>query len=379
VLVDTVYGNNATQAIRMHWGRGAAPDSSNGAAVFDTANGFAGVWHLDGATYLSDATVNANSAQITTGTNHNTAGPLDTVGVIGRARQFTDARSGTNVIRKLSVPGSTSLNITGNAITVSLWMNSGDWGPESDGQTTGNRRIICKGNSDNTTAYILTEMTDQDSLQWNLGGVADPPLVEHYFTPINSWRLIHATYNGATVALYVDGVQRYAGFTSGNITGTGSTTLTGNGLHIGGRGNTTARDQFIGQLDEVRVHKVGRDANWVRLEYMNQKLPGFSPVPVSVRHGGQVSFGAPPTFSVGRMGGSLVFGLQESSLPVEVSILDSRGRTVWSRNSQDAPGLVWDGRTTGGWQAARGVYIVRVKPSGEPGGPSQGKVVTYAP
>ncbi|MBD3322102.1 MAG: DUF2341 domain-containing protein [Chitinivibrionales bacterium] len=48
VLMDTVYADNATQSITMHWGKADAQDFSNGAVVFDTANGFMGVWHLDG-------------------------------------------------------------------------------------------------------------------------------------------------------------------------------------------------------------------------------------------------------------------------------------------------------------------------------------------
>jgi biopolymer transport protein ExbB len=45
VSVPVVKGNDST-AIRMYWGNNGAVTQSNGAAVFDTANAFLGVWHL---------------------------------------------------------------------------------------------------------------------------------------------------------------------------------------------------------------------------------------------------------------------------------------------------------------------------------------------
>jgi hypothetical protein len=46
VKVDTIKGNDSTQHIIMYWGKSDAVDSSNATAVFDTANGFVGSWHL---------------------------------------------------------------------------------------------------------------------------------------------------------------------------------------------------------------------------------------------------------------------------------------------------------------------------------------------
>ena len=75
VLVDTVFQNNGSQYIKMYWGNASAVDKSNSNAVFDTANGFVGVWHFtpeSGTDTLRDATVNgltltnASSTPITT-------------------------------------------------------------------------------------------------------------------------------------------------------------------------------------------------------------------------------------------------------------------------------------------------------------------------
>jgi len=69
------FSNNNTQYIKMYWGKSDANDNSSSDAVFDTANGFVGVWHLtpeSGTDTLRDATINGftltnvNSTPITT-------------------------------------------------------------------------------------------------------------------------------------------------------------------------------------------------------------------------------------------------------------------------------------------------------------------------
>ena len=64
--------------------------------------------------------------------------------------------------------------------------------------------------------------------------------------PLNTWTHIAATYNGTTLAVYVNGFQAGQLVTSGSITvGTGA-------LRIGG--NTIWGEWFQGEIDEVRVY-----------------------------------------------------------------------------------------------------------------------------
>lgn len=60
VKVDTVFGNDSAQCITMYWGNPQVISASNGAAVFDTGNGFQGVWHMNQAAGapVRDATYN---------------------------------------------------------------------------------------------------------------------------------------------------------------------------------------------------------------------------------------------------------------------------------------------------------------------------------
>src|SRR5688572_10259815 len=47
VKVPLVRGDDAKQSIHMHWGNPDAPAASDSPAVFDTRDGFVGVWHLN--------------------------------------------------------------------------------------------------------------------------------------------------------------------------------------------------------------------------------------------------------------------------------------------------------------------------------------------
>jgi hypothetical protein len=84
-------------------------------------------------------------------------------------------------------------------------------------------------------------------------------------------------------------------------------------------------------------------------------------------------------FTVRSFGKGLLFGLPATSSPVEISIMDVWGRTVWSRSAKGSAELIWDGRVPSGRQAAKGVYIVRMGKPGEPNSPALEKVITYAP
>ncbi len=109
VKIDTVYGNNDTQFVTMYWGNTNALSSSNGASVFDTALGFAGVWHMEDPTGdISDATQNG-----LTGTND---GTQTCPGLMGDGRAFNMSR--------ISMGGSSELSTLTDSITESLWIKS---------------------------------------------------------------------------------------------------------------------------------------------------------------------------------------------------------------------------------------------------------------
>ncbi|HAO99540.1 MAG TPA: hypothetical protein DCQ83_05800, partial [Fibrobacteres bacterium] len=95
VLVDSVYGNNSSQSIRMYWSSVGAGDSSSSSGVFNTSNNFQAVWHMNGATATSnelDATNNNFTATYFQSAGSTT--PLSTGG-IGYSRVVTPASAST--------------------------------------------------------------------------------------------------------------------------------------------------------------------------------------------------------------------------------------------------------------------------------------------
>jgi hypothetical protein len=113
VKVDTLRGNDSMQHITMYWGNPAAPGESNPPAVFDTANGFQGNWHLGETDTLSpDATGNRYN-----GTGRFTA---SVAGMIGNAQHFNGFSS---CIQMKGTAPQSRLNFPLNGrYTVSAWV-----------------------------------------------------------------------------------------------------------------------------------------------------------------------------------------------------------------------------------------------------------------
>jgi len=90
----------------MYWGNPNATSESNGKAVFDTAQGNLGVWHL--GQNLSDATGNGDN-----GIDSSTA---DAAGIIGQCRHFNPTQRSF-----ITIPNKSRFDLTAN-ITLSAWV-----------------------------------------------------------------------------------------------------------------------------------------------------------------------------------------------------------------------------------------------------------------
>ncbi|CAN5498558.1 hypothetical protein BH10PLA1_BH10PLA1_01850 [soil metagenome] len=182
------------------------------------------------AQYTFDGT-----ATDSTGTNSGTlvSSPTYVAGHTGQALSL----NGTT--QYVTVADSASLNPT-TAITLSAWVNATSW--------NGNRRILQKGNKDNQ--YRL--LAENGVLKFDLKGVgtitAALPSVSATHAA-SAWHLVTATYDGATMNLYVDGVV----VASGAFTGVIATTT--DPLTIGTKNaGTTTSNYFNGYIDDVRIY-----------------------------------------------------------------------------------------------------------------------------
>ena len=244
VRVDQILGNNATQYIRLHWGRPAAADSSNGANVFN--NGFIGVWHLgeagnDNAGNYRDATANNNHC---TGTGML---PTSQVGAVIGNGVFLDGMSEYLV-------SANNTGISGNAVrTINFWVRLPD---------TRRSGIVVLGTNVNSGQYGAF-VRDNAWLLWGYGGGND--WAPGGTPAVNTNLFVAVVHNGTVSRWYVNGVEVGTGFTHTYAT-------TNTPVTMGQENDIGAISNYRGTIDEVEISNTNRSTDWLMLAYRNQEF-----------------------------------------------------------------------------------------------------------
>lgn len=234
VRIPRIRGNERRE-IRMHWGKPDAPRESDGAAVFNASNGHLGVWHMDDP--VKD--VVGTFASKDTGT---TPAP----GLIGACRRF-DAGKGINAGEKIE-----SLPTGSSPHSSEAWVRA----------EKPNGTILGWGNEQGQGKVVMQ--------------FASPPHIrmDCYFSggdvrsgsrlALSRWIHVVHTYTKGESKIYVDGVLDGVSTSAGTPLAVRSPAR----MYLGGWYNAY---RFVGELDEVRISKVVRSADWVKLQYENQK------------------------------------------------------------------------------------------------------------
>ncbi len=261
IKIDTVYGNNQTQDIIMYWGNPTARPQSNSTVVFDTTNGFAGVWHLSETTgtNAADATISGN------------------FGVYkGNLPNYENSHLG--ICQNVMKPDSDYVNL-GNIlnpgmknISISIWIKRGSM--------TYPQALIAKTKGDLPSkgyGYLLS--IDPGSYpHFNMAAGGSAWGNDSTFdlsgnlaiSDTTSWHHILVVIDrsdNAKCKMYVDGADRTDRI-KGNILRMPAIVNTLN-LRIGTESDNNA--SFIGTIDEAVIAFAARSAAWVKLCYMNQK------------------------------------------------------------------------------------------------------------
>jgi hypothetical protein len=249
VKVDTIFGNDSSQFITMYWGNLIATGASSSATVFDTAAGFAGVWHMGQTTgsMVPDATVNGNNGTATATTSAE--------GAVGMAQMF----NGSSSLVQATGPASDKLNFPENGtFTVSAWVKANALDSLFHG-------IVYKSNFQ----YGLQLKPEN---KWEFLNYIDQTRWEMSRSPAaaNSWHAVTGVRNGTKQYLYVDG--ECADSTIVNVVMKFARAYD-QPLEIGHcpDGGANPDRFFNGLIDEVRVENINRNADWIKLCYMNQK------------------------------------------------------------------------------------------------------------
>lgn len=212
------------------------PDMATPDAAVPLSRGLVGYWKLDDATgtVARDSSGKAHQGALTNFTSADW-----TTGRVRGALTF-DATRRTFI----SVANAASLNPTAG-LTLAAWVNPVDW--------LGNRRVLQKGRVDDQ--YRL--LAEEGLLMVALAGVTvtgnPDSLLTAPLPTAGAWHHIAATYDGATLALYVDGAQ------VASAAATGPVAVTADPVVIGQKSatNTTLNDGWAGRLDEVMIYDRG--------------------------------------------------------------------------------------------------------------------------
>ncbi len=264
VRVPKVQGNSR-QEIKLHWGKAEAKSESNGKAVFNESNGFIGVWHMGES--VSDETGTLESKE---------TGTTPSVGIIGRCRHFAGRQGvfcGDKIANYPSGASSHSTEAwfrteTPNATIIG-------WGNEGGGRGSKIRMQL------RSPPHIHIDSDFSD-----VRGEARLPLQE--------WIHVVHTYDRESGSVYINGKLDASAKPLLNIKSPAR-------LWIGGWYHNY---DFVGDIDEVRISKVARTADWIRLQYENQK-PMQTLVGPVVQAG--TDFGLPETTAAVPEGKSLAF------------------------------------------------------------------------
>ncbi|MFM9962719.1 MAG: DUF2341 domain-containing protein [Planctomycetaceae bacterium] len=234
VRVPKIVGNSR-QEIRMQWGNAAASSESNGQAVFNESNGYLSVWHMSDPVREEVGTLSSTDT-----------GTTATAGMIGAARHLP---GGKGVFCGEKIPNYPS---GASSHSTEAWFR-----PERPNAT-----LIGWGN-EQAQGKVVMQFRSPPHIRMDCyfsgGDVASKSRI-----PLGDWTHVVHTYREGESKIYVNGVLDGA-----NLRKDGPLNIrTPARLWLGGWYNNF---DFVGDLDEVRVSQVVRSADWIKLQYENQK------------------------------------------------------------------------------------------------------------
>lgn len=272
VKVPLVKGNNATQAISLHWGNNTAEQQDRSHEIFAIAEGFVGVWHLNepGNTLpegYKDATANAADA---TGINMLPGNLAD--GVLGKAQQFNYSnkqwiRVGTDK-RKL-------FDLT-NQLTFSIWAKARSYankGDENKRVMPGYETMIAKGDNSWRLQKFGTRNWHKPPAELieicveRLDPKGDLCVVGKTDMVTEKWFHITGVHDHPYVKLYVNGILDTTELFDSKWKTDDHPVGIGNQSQFPDKGGR----YWDGLLDEARVLNVVKDEHWIRLDYESQR------------------------------------------------------------------------------------------------------------
>ena len=231
VRIPLIRGN-AHQEIKLHWGKPDAVSESSGKAVFNESNGFVTVMHLNDPKDPKDEVGTLSPVNL---------GATSCEGMIGKALNFVYGRPGV-------VGGEKITNYpTGNSpSSTEVWFKDnkrpGPWGS----------RFVCWGNEDKGSKLLIGILSP---LHISCGVECPGP------ASLNQWYHVVHTYE-------TDGTQK--AYVNGQLVAAKNAPMDFKSPCRMYVANWYRNWETDADVDEVRISKVTRSADWIRLSYQNQ-------------------------------------------------------------------------------------------------------------
>ena len=216
---------NAVQELKIFWGNPAAKSESSGPAVFSRSNGYLSVWHMNDPALDDVGTVESTDL-----------GTSATSGEIGSGRHFAGGKGIFCGERITKYPFASSPH------TTEAWVKADKM----------NTTLVEWGKLGGVTLRLLSTPS-RVGVNNNKSTVQGASVL-----PRSEWIQVVYTYDGQNDRIYVNGEFDMAAPTASTID-----VLTPVRMQIG--------NGFFGDMDEVRVSNEARSADWVKLQYENQR------------------------------------------------------------------------------------------------------------
>jgi hypothetical protein len=266
VKIDTIYGNNSSQSVVMYWGEPATTISINHSKVFDTANGFRGVWHLsEEKSGVGTKGLYKDAAGLNNGDDYISA--TDRSGIIGYGHAF----DGVDDYIQVNSPVT---NFNKGNLTIALWAKIQD-----SGGTILSKLDTVKGWNIGESSLYLGNGTDTFDLPGSNGSFLsfvsfnDDYAISAQSVLPNDWHYLVYTWewvgdSTGTPQYYIDGTKVPLSRDSLIIRHDENANVT---LRIGQPNNNESFAYFKGLMDELEISSTARSAEWIKLCYMNQR------------------------------------------------------------------------------------------------------------
>lgn len=247
VRMDTVRASADSQVILMRWGEPDPLSRSEGAAVFDS-EGFAGVWHMGGSGFLRPEA----GGRLPPAAFRYFEGDEDGEGMVGRADRL-DAVDDHLDLGVVDVE---------TEMTLSAWIRM-------DAGYPGWSTLLRKQCPPEYGKYGCWTLDYSQSTGSHWLGVTSGASAHNLSTQagtIDGWILIHGTYDGRALTLYRNGIRISSEAPGLGPLNRGPFTVLAGAWLGEGRG-----EPFAGAMDEIRIERMARSGDWIRLCYETQR------------------------------------------------------------------------------------------------------------